>query len=157
MAGKFYAADGYNATSAEVRNENLKKSLFHYDALASIAENQVECLLRCAYLSRDLGETEKAIRYACNAFNSRSGRVNYGLKPLEILLELRQPDKGIDLSNQLVKEHPSKSAPQIFLGNFHLMKGDTLLAIESYQAALTKEDVDPNFAAYLANLKSQYY
>ncbi|HAP70209.1 MAG TPA: hypothetical protein DCR04_10890 [Flavobacteriales bacterium] len=155
LAGKFYAADGYNATSAEVRNENLKKSLFHYDALASIAENQVECLLRCAYLSRDLGETEKAIRYACNAFNSRSGRVNYGLKPLEILLELRQPDKGIDLSNQLVKEHPSKSAPQIFLGNFHLMKGDTLLAIESYQAALTKEDVDPNFAAYLANLKSQ--
>jgi hypothetical protein len=154
MAGKFYAADGYNSTSKQDRKENLENSLFHYDILIPIAQNQAEYQLRCAYLSRDLGEKEMALRYAINAFNSRSGRISYGIKPLAILLELQQADKGIELSQQLVKEHSHKSAPQIFLGNFHLMAGDTLQAITEYEAVLNYSDIAPNFSAYLTNLKT---
>ncbi|MGB0917527.1 MAG: tetratricopeptide repeat protein, partial [Flavobacteriales bacterium] len=155
LAGKFYSVEGYNATTEKKRKEYLQKSLFHYNALISIAENQAEYHLRCAYLSRDLNNSETAIRYASNAFNSRNGRISYGLKPLELMLELQEAEKGIKMSEELILEHSDKSAPHIFLGNFHLMRKDTLQAISAFNKALTYNDVDPNFAAYLSNLKAQ--
>ena len=155
LAGKYYSIDGYSSTTQDAKIESLKKSLFYYNTLIDLAENKAEYQLRCAYISADINNKEDAIAYSKKAFENRDSRLTYGLKALEILLQIEQPTLGIELSEILATENPENSAPLIFHGNFHLMAGDTSKAIIAYERALQLSDVETSFISYVNNLKNQ--
>ncbi|MBQ5424468.1 MAG: hypothetical protein IIU33_04505, partial [Bacteroidales bacterium] len=72
---------------------------------------------------------------------------------------------GIRLGKQEVKHFPDKDLPYVDLGNYYMMAGDTINAIENWEIAYDKFKGNKNIAATLYNYfkekgnteKAEYY
>ena len=88
---------------------------------------------------------EKCIEYNQDIINPRS-------RLADIRFRQGYEQEAIRLNLEIIRLNPKEALPYVSFGNYYLMKGDTIKAIESYEEA-AKRNTRPEVFAFL----SQYY
>ena len=88
---------------------------------------------------------EQCIRYNQKIINPRS-------RLADIRFRQGYEQEAINLNREIIAIDPEEALPYVSFGNYYMIKGDTLKAVESYKEA-AKRNVRPEVFAFL----SQYY
>ena len=115
----------------------------------------------------ELGDNTKASEYYKLCIDSlRDENFQHVVSELSKFVETTKDYAlGIRLGKQEVKHFPDKDLPYVDLGNYYMMDGDTINAIENWEIAYDKFKGNKNIAATLYNYfkdkgnteKSEYY
>ena len=115
----------------------------------------------------ELGDNTKATEYYKLCIDSlRDENFQHVVPELSKFVETTKDYAlGIRLGKQEVKHFPDKDLPYVDLGNYYMMAGDTINAIENWEIAYDKFKGNKNIAATLYNYfkgkgnteKSEYY
>ncbi|MBO4876298.1 MAG: tetratricopeptide repeat protein [Bacteroidales bacterium] len=115
----------------------------------------------------ELGDNTKATEYYKLCIDSlRDENFQHVVPELSKFVETTKDYAlGIRLGKQEVKHFPDKDLPYVDLGNYYMMDGDTINAIENWEIAYDKFKGNKNIAATLYNYfkdkgnteKSEYY
>jgi tetratricopeptide (TPR) repeat protein len=101
----------------------------------------------------ELGENTKATEYYKLCIDSlRDENFQHVVPELSKFVETTKDYAlGIHLGKQEVKHFPDKDLPYVDLGNYYMMAGDTINAIENWEIAYDKFKGNKNIAATLYN------
>lgn len=115
----------------------------------------------------ELGDNTKATEYYQLCIDSlRDENFQHTVPELSKFVETTKDYAlGIRLGKQEVKHFPDKDLPYVDLGNYYMMSGDTINAIENWEIAYDKFKGNKNIAATLYNYfkekgnkeKAEYY
>ena len=115
----------------------------------------------------ELGDNTKAAEYYRLCIDSLcDGNFQHTVPELSKFVETTKDYAlGIRLGKQEVKHFPDKDLPYVDLGNYYMMAGDTINAIENWEIAYDKFKGNKNIAATLYNYfkekgnteKAEYY
>jgi len=115
----------------------------------------------------ELGDNTKAAEYYRLCIDSlRDENFQYVVPELSKFVETTKDYAlGISLGKQEVKHFPNKDLPYVDLGNYYMMAGDTINAIENWEIAYDRFKGNKNIAATLYNYfngkgnieKAEYY
>lgn len=115
----------------------------------------------------ELGDNTKAAEYYRLCIDSLcDGNFQHTVPELSKFVETTKDYAlGIRLGRQEVKHFPDKDLPYVDLGNYYMMSGDTINAIENWEIAYDKFKGNKNIAATLYNYfkdkgdteKTEYY
>ncbi|MBQ1652231.1 MAG: tetratricopeptide repeat protein [Bacteroidales bacterium] len=115
----------------------------------------------------ELGDNTKAAEYYRLCIDSLcDGNFQHTVPELSKFVETTKDYAlGIRLGKQEVKHFPDKDLPYVDLGNYYMMAGDTINAIENWEIAYDKFKGNKNIAATLYNYfkdkgdteKTEYY
>ena len=115
----------------------------------------------------ELGDNTKATEYYQHCIDSlRDENFQHVVPELSKFVETTKDyTLGIRLGKQEVKHFPDKDLPYVDLGNYYMMAGDTIHAIENWEIAYDRFKGNKNIAATLYNYfkdkgnteKAEYY
>ncbi|MBQ4476178.1 MAG: hypothetical protein II935_08290, partial [Bacteroidales bacterium] len=115
----------------------------------------------------ELGDNTKATEYYRLCIDSlRDENFQHMVPELSKFVETTKDYAlGIRLGKQEVNHFPDKDLPYVDLGNYYMMSGDTINAIENWEIAYDKFKGNKNIAATLYNYfkekgnteKAEYY
>ncbi|MEN8225409.1 MAG: tetratricopeptide repeat protein [Bacteroidota bacterium] len=99
-----------------------------------------------------VGDLDSAAYYydQCIAFNDKI--INPRSRLADIRFRQGYEQEAIRLNKEIIRIDPGEALPYVSFGNYYMMKGDTLKAVESYEEA-AKRNTRPEVFAFL----SQYY
>ena len=156
LAARYYLEDSEAAVNPSEKERLLRLSYKSNQMLVDICIKKARFLRRCTEQSLQLGEKDKAVKYALRLFEEGGHKLDHAVYAMKTLLTLHEGQNGLIVSQQASKVHPGRFQPLAYQGNFHLMSGDTAKAIEVYQMAMGTQDAQPRIQVHIDQLKQAY-
>jgi len=111
-----------------------------------------KALFNLGFTYESIGKVDSAMYYYEQCIQYNPTIINPRSRLADLNFMLGNTQKAIDLNKEITRIDPAEAVPYLSFGNYYMIMGDTLKAVESYEEA-ARRNARPEVYAFLA----QYY